>query len=73
MHQSGHEAWNARHYPGTRQLCTLCDEPTGRCEDDSLYASDESGPYCEKCWMEMRDRNSSNAALCDGTVENPKP
>lgn len=60
MHQNEHEAWNAAHYPGTRQLCTLCEEPTGRCEDDSLYADDESGPYCEKCWLEMRDRSSSN-------------
>lgn len=37
MHQSEHNAWNATHYPGTRQLCSICDEPTGRCEDDSLY------------------------------------
>ena len=52
MHQDEHEAWNAQHYPGTRQLCAKCDGPTGRCEDDSLYADDdgECGPLCEECW-----------------------
>ena len=52
MSQSEHEAWNARHYPGTRQLCAQCGEPTGRCEEDSLYADDdgETGPLCEECW-----------------------
>ena len=49
MYQSEHEEWNARYYPGTRQLCSACDQPTGRCEDDSLYVSDV-GPLCEECW-----------------------
>ena len=51
MTQSEHEAWNARNFPGTRQLCEQCGEPTGRCEDDSLYANDdgEIGPLCEEC------------------------
>ena len=47
--QSEHEEWNASHYPGTRQLCCQCDEPTGRCEDDSLYIED-NGPLCEECF-----------------------
>lgn len=46
-----HEQINARHYPGTRQLCSQCDEPTGRCEDDSLFVED-SGPLCESCWRQ---------------------
>ena len=52
MTRSEHEAWNARNFPGTRQLCEQCGEPTGRCEDDSLYADDDSeiGPLCEDCW-----------------------
>jgi len=50
IHQSEHEVWNANNYPGTRQLCSQCDEPTGRCEDDSLYLEDETGPLCENCW-----------------------
>lgn len=50
LSQSEHEAWNSRHYPGTRQLCVLCEQPTGRCEDDSLYGDDEVGPLCEECW-----------------------
>lgn len=52
MTQSEHESWNARVFPGTRQLCEECGEPTGRCEDDSLYADEdgEIGPLCEECW-----------------------
>ena len=48
--QSEHEQWNAQHYPGTRQLCTECNTPTGRCEDDSIYNDDGEGPLCEECW-----------------------
>ena len=50
MSQDAHEAWNARNYPGTRQLCCDCDEPTGRCEEDSMYADDDHGPLCEPCY-----------------------
>ena len=54
MSQSGHAKWNASHYPGTRQMCVECDNPTGRCEDDSLFAGDdeEIGPLCEECWQQ---------------------
>lgn len=50
--QTEHEKWNASNYPGTRQLCTECEEPTGRCEEDSLYADQDNalGPLCEACW-----------------------
>lgn len=50
--QDEHESWNSRNYPGTRQLCTECGEPTGRCEDDSIYieyTDKEVGPICEEC------------------------
>ena len=51
MTQSEHAIWNAHHYPGTRQLCDLCREPTGRCEDDSLYMDDEPDVLlCESCY-----------------------
>ena len=53
MSQSEHERWNASHYPGTRQMCTECDVPTGRCEDDSLFV-DETGPLCEECFEVLR-------------------
>ena len=46
---SEHERWNSKNYPGTRQLCALCDEPTGRCEDDSIFTDDGDGPLCESC------------------------
>ena len=42
-----HDAINAREYPGTRQLCSICGEPTGRCEDDTIQG--KSGPLCEDC------------------------
>ncbi|WP_280568164.1 hypothetical protein [Chromohalobacter sp. 296-RDG] len=54
--QGEHAAWNADNYPGTLQLCNECDEPTGRCEEDGIYADDdgEIGPLCEACWAAMR-------------------
>lgn len=35
-----------------RQTCSRCESPTGRCEDDSLYADEdhEDGPLCEECY-----------------------
>jgi hypothetical protein len=51
IHQSEHEEWNAKHYPGTRQLCSKCDQPTGRCEDDSILTNDGE-PLCEECFRE---------------------
>lgn len=49
MSQDEHERWNASNYPGTRQLCSKCGEPTGRCEDDSLHDADGEGPVCLEC------------------------
>jgi hypothetical protein len=54
MYPDEHEAWNATHYPGTRQLCSLCEQPTGRCEEDSIFRGDE-GPLCEECASELSD------------------
>jgi len=48
MTPNEHERWNAKHYPGTRQLCVFCDQPTGRCEEDSMFVGDD-GPMCEEC------------------------
>jgi len=48
MYPEEHERWNAVHYPGTRQLCSVCEEPTGRCEDDTIW-SEEGEPLCEDC------------------------
>lgn len=47
--QSQHVEINRREYPGTRQLCCKCDEPTGRCEDDELFF-DGIGPLCIECY-----------------------
>lgn len=51
MYPSEHEAWNRTHYPGTRQLCDKCDQPTGRCEDDTIY-TDDYEHLCEECYEE---------------------
>jgi len=45
------QAWNASHYPGTRQMCSQCGQPTGRCEDDTLFNEEE--PLCEEGWAEI--------------------
>jgi len=52
--QATHAAINAVHYPGTRQLCIDCDQPTGRCEDDSFFY-DEIGPLCEECYIDYSE------------------
>lgn len=59
MTQDAHERWNAQHYPGTRQLCVGCNEPTGRCEEDSIWIGDE-GPFCEAC-LETTKRGDDDA------------
>ena len=49
--QSEHERWNANNYPGTRQLCVMCDQPTDRCEEDELRIDElDLGPLCERCY-----------------------
>ena len=55
LNQSVHNWWNANHYPGTRQLCSICQQPTDRCEEDMLTVSDnygrgENDPLCETCY-----------------------
>ncbi len=52
MHQHEHEKWNLDNYPGTKQLCANCDEPTERCEEDSIYAFADvelENPLCVYC------------------------
>jgi hypothetical protein len=51
--QDEHEKWNPHNYPGTKQICCMCESPTGRCEDDSLYIEYHSGPYCEECFNSL--------------------
>ena len=48
--QSEHEAINRREYPGTRQLCERCGDPTERCEEDSIYTDSGEGPLCAGCY-----------------------
>ncbi len=57
MDQGQHEEWNAQHYPGTRQLCLTCNEPTGRCEEDSLDG------LCEQCYTPPDDQ-AKEAGAC---------
>ena len=48
LNQDDHERWNASHYPGTRQICTVCVVPTTFCEEDG-YFDDDMQPYCFEC------------------------
>lgn len=61
--QGDHERWNDTHYPGTRQLCSKCDVPTGRCEDDSIYTEGGEGPLCLEClecWENADEHKASH-------------
>lgn len=35
MSQSEHGNWNTEHFPGTRQTCFVCHEPTGRWDKEA--------------------------------------
>ena len=59
MYPDEHEAWNANHYPGTRQLCSICDEPTGRCSEDSMWSEDHE-PLCEECYKIASESNKTD-------------
>ncbi len=51
MTQSQHERYNRKHYPGTRQMCAECDEPTGRTVEDGL--TNKKGQWvCPECYKE---------------------
>ena len=62
MTQADHEAWNAKNYPGTRQICDRCDEPTEMCEEDAFWSEDGQECLCRKCWEIERDTETG----CDG-------
>ena len=54
MTQDEHKRWNDSEYPGTREICSVCDEPTGRCEEDNIV--DINGePWCHDCWSANKD------------------
>ena len=61
LSQSEHERWNARNYPGTRQICVWCDRPTERCEDDAIYLESGKGPLCTECYLSS-DESMANVA-----------
>lgn len=56
--QSEHEHWNSYNYPGTRQLCSACELPTGNCEEDGLF-DDNGNPYCNGCYQIVLIGNQS--------------
>lgn len=51
LSQDKHEQWNSCNYPGTRQLCSCCEQPTGRCEDDTILSVNDE-PLCEECFSD---------------------
>jgi hypothetical protein len=56
--------------PKSIQRCCACDQPTGRCEEDSIYlppkdqSGSDLGPLCEACCNE-RDPPRHAPALLD--------
>jgi len=46
--QREHEDWNSHNWPGTLQLCVVCEQPTGRCEEDEIVNA-LGQPICEEC------------------------
>ncbi len=61
--QAEHEAWNRTNYPGTLQICALCGEPTGRCEEDAIW-NEEGEPICESC--NTQPDNAPDEKSCAG-------
>ena len=66
--QSEHEAINRREYPGTRQLCERCGEPTERCEEDAIYTDSGEGPLCAECY----NTADQSMSLCISGAESEK-
>lgn len=60
--QAEHNAINVREYPGTRQLCIECAQPTERCEEDAIYTEAGYGPLCIDCWRTPPELVGSNAS-----------
>ena len=50
-----HETYNRNHYPDTRQICWLCEEPTERCKEDQILFKNK--PICEKCFEILEKHN----------------
>lgn len=50
------------------QRCYECDEPTGRCEDDTMYSFDEF-PLCEDCFHNRKDVSRLSAELAEAKKE----
>ena len=67
MSQSEHEAWNYRNYPGTCQLCHKCEQPTGRCEEDSMCDEDGNAP-CETCIKECENDDAGSSTDGNATL-----
>lgn len=68
MTQSQHADWNATHYPGTRQLCSRCGDPTERCEEDGLW-DDEGEPLCDECYAEDQRREDESGFPGPGSYD----
>ena len=61
------KAWQP--YPGARQLCATCDEPTERCEEDGIYTEDGEGPLCVECWHKTPEWILENAEVRHGAKD----
>ena len=43
------------------QYCSRCGDPTGRCEEDSMYVEEE-GPLCEECNTALEEEMKEHSA-----------
>ena len=70
--QHEHQAINAVEYPGTRQICESCHEPTERCEEDAIYLEDGGGPLCLNCYHETPEFLRPNVKLRGAPTMKPE-
>jgi hypothetical protein len=58
MNQDDHEKWNYSNYPGTRQICSVCEAPTGFCEEDGYLDEKTGEPLCQDCFYQKYPTNT---------------
>jgi len=49
LDQSQHRAINAHYWPGTREICAECGEPTGSGGGDESRYNEDGEPVCGDC------------------------
>ena len=63
LSQDQHAAINGRHYPGTRQLCHACGQPTGWAGAEDELTNDDCEPLCIDCFHEWEAGEARHGPL----------